>query len=63
MQLTVSAKGVQGGTLNFYPGGNPAGASGQTLVYPAGSAVVSTTIEENVGRAGEFAFPNAGDGG
>jgi hypothetical protein len=62
VKLTVTAKGAAGGVLNFYPAGNLAGASGQTLSYPSGSTVAATTIEENVGQSGELTFANAGTG-
>ena len=62
VELTVSAKGATGGTLNFYPALNVAGGSGQTLTYPSGSVLVSTTIQENVGQSGELTFYNGGSG-
>jgi hypothetical protein len=62
VQLTVTAKGTKGGVINFYPAGNVAGASGQTLPYPAGGAVTAATIQENVGQSGELTFANAGAG-
>jgi hypothetical protein len=62
VQLTVSAKGTKAGTLNFYPTGNLAGSSGQTLSYPAGNGLVSTTIHENVGESGKLTVANAGAG-
>ena len=46
VRLTVTAKGTKGGTLSFYPAGNPAGASGDTLDYPVGNGLVSTVIKE-----------------
>jgi hypothetical protein len=62
VQLLVTAKGAAGGSLNFYPAGNPNGASGQTLTYPAGSALVSTTIQEKIGEASKLTISNASSG-
>jgi hypothetical protein len=62
VQLTVSGKSTTGAHLNFYPAGNPSGASGQTLTVPAGSIVATTTIQENVGESGKVTFANSGPG-
>jgi hypothetical protein len=62
VRLVVSAKGAKGGTLSFFPTDNPAGASGQTLTYPAGSAVATATIEENVGLSDKLSVRNTGAG-
>jgi len=62
VQLTVIAKGAAGGVLNFYPGQNVSGGSGQSLPYPSGSGSVSTTIQENIGQADELTFANASSG-
>ncbi|MGN6723934.1 MAG: hypothetical protein ACTHJM_15095 [Marmoricola sp.] len=62
VELTVSAKGASSGTLDFFPAMNIAGGSGQTLTYPGGNAVVTGTIQENVGQSGELSIYNAGLG-
>jgi hypothetical protein len=60
VQLNVAAKGTKGGVIAVYPAGNPAGGSGQSLAYAAGSVLASTTVEENAGQAGELTFANSG---
>lgn len=62
VQLTVTAKGASSGTLAFYPALNPSGGSGQSLHYPGSNLVATTTIQENVGQAGELTFFNNGAG-
>ena len=62
VELLVTAKGPSIGTLNFYPMLNPGGGSGQSLSYPGSNVVASTTIQENVGQAGELTFYNNGIG-
>jgi hypothetical protein len=62
VQLLVTAKGAVGGSLNFYPAGNPSGASGQTLTYPAGNVLASTTIQEKIGEASKLTISNASAG-
>jgi hypothetical protein len=62
VQVKVSAKGTAAGTLNFYPAGNPSGASGQTLAYTTATTPATTTIEENVGQSGELTIYNSGSG-
>jgi hypothetical protein len=62
VQLTVTAKGLVGGALGFYPAGNVGGGSGQSLTYPPGSVLVDTTIEENAGQSGEVTIANNGSG-
>lgn len=62
VQLAVTAKGASGGSLNFYPTGNPTGASGQTLHYLFGNALVSTTIQEKIGESSKLTVSNASAG-
>jgi hypothetical protein len=58
VRINVTVKGAKNGTLNFYPAGNVAGGSGQTLSWTGGSSK-SGTIEENVGLGNKVTFANS----
>lgn len=57
IQMTVTSKGAQAGSLTFYPSGNPSGTSGQTVTWPAGGNG-SATITTDVGQKNSVAFKN-----
>lgn len=57
IQMTVTSKGAQAGSLTFYPSGNPAGSSGQTVSWSAGGSGTAT-ITTDVGQKNSVAFKN-----
>lgn len=57
VRLSVKAGGKDAGTMTFYPTGDPAGGSGQSLSWPKGGTS-TVTIEENIGLADEVTFNN-----
>lgn len=62
VRLNVSVHGgTSNGTMNFYPAGNPAGASGQTLSWNAHQSVFGTVME-NVGTSNQVTFANNSTG-
>jgi hypothetical protein len=62
VQLTVTAHGAAGGTLDFYPAGNPSGGSGQMVFYPAGNVLSSAIVEEKIGEASKLTIVNNSSG-
>ena len=58
VQITVTAKGAAGGTIDIYPAGNPSGGSGQTVSFPAGNVLSSNIVEEKIGEASKVTFLN-----
>ncbi|KAA1416887.1 hypothetical protein F0U44_17015 [Nocardioides humilatus] len=58
VRMTVTVTGAAGGTLSFYPSGNPAGSSGQTVSW-APSGTSTATITTDIGQKNQVAFVNS----
>ena len=58
IRMTVTVKGTKAGSMSFYPAGDPAGSSGQTIAWPAGGTGAAT-ITTDIGQKNQVAFVNS----
>lgn len=61
VRLTISVTGPQNGTLTFFPTGNPAGSSGDTVTWSAGGTATGT-IETDIGEKNKLSVTNNSTG-
>lgn len=61
VQLSITVTGPKAGSLSFYPAGDVAGGSGQTLSWDANHSN-SATIAENIGMKNEVTIANSSAG-
>lgn len=60
VRLAVTVKSAQAGALLVYPYGRPAAASADSIAFPAGSVLVTTTIKTEIGQSNKISFKNTG---
>lgn len=57
LELLIAVRGSKAGTLSFYPAGDPAGSSGQTVSWNAGGSNTAT-ITTDIGQKNQIAIKN-----